>query len=154
MKQSLIAICLFAFFTIICNAEVNYTRPSGLQSIENGSIYSIYQDGLGALWMNTNYGICRYNGHSLEFVHDPLPISMIIGNGNDRFYIPAVTCILQFDRIGDFLRRIDHWNTSHSQCYHKSSICTVKRIIQSQRRVPCSIVVICRETHTRLSFTE
>ena len=97
MKKSLITLLLIAVFQFSSNAGINYTRPVELQSIENGSIYSIYQDGLGALWMNTNYGICRYNGNSLEFVHDPLPMSTIIGNGHDRFYIPAVTCILQFD---------------------------------------------------------
>ena len=97
MKKSLITLLLIVIFPFYANAGINYTRPVGLQSIENGSIYSIYQDGLGALWMNTNYGICRYNGHSLDFVHDPLPISNIIGNGYDRFYIPAVTCILQFN---------------------------------------------------------
>ena len=97
MKKSLITLLLLSAFSISGNAGINYTKPVELQQIENGSIYSIYQDGLGALWMNTNYGICRYNGHSLDFVHDPLPISNIIGNGSDRFYIPAVTCILQFD---------------------------------------------------------
>lgn len=97
MKKVLITLLVTTVSAISVNAGINYTRPVGLQSIENGSIYSIYQDGLGALWMNTNYGICRYNGHSLEFVHDPLPMSTIIGNGHDRFYIPAVTCILQFD---------------------------------------------------------
>ena len=97
MKKTLVLSLMTVIFTLSANAGINYTRPAGLQSIENGSIYSIYQDGLGALWMNTNYGICRYNGHTLEFVHDPLPISTIIGNGKDRFYIPAVTCILQFD---------------------------------------------------------
>ena len=97
MRKTLILLLMTTVFALSANAGTNYTRPSSLQSIENGSIYSIYQDGLGALWMNTNYGICRYNGQSLEFVHDPLPMSTIIGNGKDRFYIPAVTCILQFN---------------------------------------------------------
>ena len=97
MRKTLILLLMTTVFALTANAGTNYTRPSSLQSIENGSIYSIYQDGLGALWMNTNYGICRYNGKSLEFVHDPLPMSTIIGNGKDRFYIPAVTCILQFN---------------------------------------------------------
>ena len=97
MRKSIILISFLSIFCITSNARNSYTRPTGLHTIENGSIYSIYQDELGALWMNTNYGICRYNGHSLEFVHDPLPISTIIGNGSDTFYIPAVTCILQFN---------------------------------------------------------
>ena len=97
MKKVLITLLVTTASAISVNAGINYTRPVGLQSIENGSIYSIYQDGLGALWMNTNYGICRYNGHSLDFVHDPVPVSNIIGNGSNRLYIPAVTCILQFD---------------------------------------------------------
>ena len=85
MRKTLILLLMTTVFALTANAGTNYTRPSSLQSIENGSIYSIYQDGLGALWMNTNYGICRYNGQSLEFVLDPLPISTIIGNGKDRF---------------------------------------------------------------------
>ena len=84
MRKSIILISFLYIFCITSNARNSYTRPTGLHTIENGSIYSIYQDELGALWMNTNYGICRYNGHSLEFVHDPLPISTIIGNGSIR----------------------------------------------------------------------
>ena len=35
-------------------ADMSYTRPPDLDAIENSSIFSIYQDSLGAIWLNTN----------------------------------------------------------------------------------------------------
>ena len=119
MRKSLILITFLLIFCIEGLARNSYTRPTGLHTIENGSIYSIYQDELGALWMNTNYGICRYNGHSLEFIHDPLPISTIIGNGSDTFYIPAVSCILQFNVKSPVPRKLTPQGVNISQSvYH------------------------------------
>lgn len=97
MRHILLFILTLSTFCLEGYCKSNYTRPVGLHTIENGSIHSIYQDGLGAIWMNTNYGICRYNGHTLEFVHDPLPVSTIVGNGDDLFYVPAASTILKFN---------------------------------------------------------
>ena len=59
MKKRLISTLTAVLISLALTASTNYTRPIGLHAIENGSIYSIYQDNLGALWMNTHYGICR-----------------------------------------------------------------------------------------------
>ena len=123
MMKKIFIMSLLAFVLHFSSlAKQSYTRPVGLHTIENGSIYSIYQDGLGALWMNTNYGICRYNGHSLDFVHDPLPASTIIGNGTDRFYVPAVSCILQFDLKSSIPQKVTPQGINISKSiYHAES---------------------------------
>lgn len=82
-------------------ADMSYTRPPDLDAIENSSIFSIYQDSLGAIWLNTNYGICRYNGVSLDILSDPLPMRNISGNGKDLFYAVGYGSILKFNVCSD-----------------------------------------------------
>ena len=43
-----------------------YATSEGLKEIESASVYSIYQDGRGALWLNTSNGLYRFDGNRLE----------------------------------------------------------------------------------------
>lgn len=68
-------------------ASFRFIRVSRLESFSNSSVFSVYQDGLGAIWLNTNYGLYRYNGTSLDFQQEPMPMRPICGNGNDRICV-------------------------------------------------------------------
>lgn len=45
--------------------------------------------------MNTNYGLYRYNGHSLEQVWEQLPYHSICGDGEEYLYAPSNSSILR-----------------------------------------------------------
>ncbi len=74
-----------------------YATSEGLKEIESASVYSIYQDGRGALWLNTSNGLYRFNGNRLESVLMGLEKSNIYGNYEDLFYIGCRNGILRFD---------------------------------------------------------
>ena len=74
-----------------------YATNAGLQELESASIYSIYQDGSGALWLNTNCGLCRFNGNRLRNVRTGLVRATIYGNHEDLFYIGEMDRILRFN---------------------------------------------------------
>ena len=54
-------------------ANVHSSHPEALESLDNASVFSIYQDGIGAIWLSTNYGLYRYNGNSLAYIYEELP---------------------------------------------------------------------------------
>lgn len=79
------------------SAKTKYTTPDALRAIGNGSVYSFCQDGEGAVWMNTNYGLCRFNGNTLDYVYDNVPYNNMCGNGARYIYVPAQSSILRFE---------------------------------------------------------
>lgn len=81
----------------LSNAKAQYTTPDALRAIENGSVYSFCQDLNGAIWMNTNYGLCRYNGKKVDYVYGQVPYNNISGNGKDLIYVPGISSILKFN---------------------------------------------------------
>lgn len=87
-------------------ASFRFIRVSRLESFSNSSVFSVYQDGLGAIWLNTNYGLYRYNGTSLDFQQEPMPMRPICGNGNDRIYVCSYDAILCYDIHTNHPRRL------------------------------------------------
>lgn len=81
----------------LSNAKAQYATPDALRAIENGSVYSFCQDLNGAIWMNTNYGLCRYNGKKVDYVYGQVPYNNISGNGKDLIYVPGISSILKFN---------------------------------------------------------
>lgn len=74
-----------------------FIRVSRLESFSNSSVVSIYQDGLGAIWLNSNYGLYRYNGTSLDFLQKPMPMRPLCGNGGEQVYVCSYDAILCYD---------------------------------------------------------
>lgn len=71
-----------------------------LEALSNSTVFSAYQDGLGAMWLGTNYGLYRYNGASLEYmeyVKEPLPMHPICGNRQSYVYTTAYDAIYKLD---------------------------------------------------------
>ena len=67
------SICIYIF--VVCLATsvfsqtipyVNYTSEDGLPS---SSIYSVYQDEIGYIWLATDYGVSRFNGYEFDNFH-------------------------------------------------------------------------------------
>ncbi|MCQ2183921.1 MAG: AraC family transcriptional regulator [Bacteroidales bacterium] len=59
-------------FPLPGRAEEYFVKPGGLSRIDNASIYDIAQDRSGAIWLNTSYGVIRYNGNNTETLTEPL----------------------------------------------------------------------------------
>ena len=79
-------------------ADPNSQHPESLESLDNASVYSIYQDGTGAIWLSTNYGLYRYNGNSLELTYEELPQNSICGNSDDiSFFAVSRDAFLRYD---------------------------------------------------------
>lgn len=68
-----------------------------LPQLASASVYSTCQDRSGAMWLNTSYGLFRYNGHALELVHNPLPMHEITHDGGDRIWFPSSREIIELD---------------------------------------------------------
>jgi ligand-binding sensor domain-containing protein len=60
------------FMQVQLHAQVlsvkNYTTANGLTNNRTGTVC---QDGLGYIWIGTDYGICRYDGKTMKYI--PLP---------------------------------------------------------------------------------
>lgn len=89
-----------------------YTCPDALRSIEKGAVYSFCQDGDGAVWMCTNYGLCRFNGTRLEVKRRYLPRTgtQICSNGDQYVYVPSEEGFLRYharSRENDLIKGSD-----------------------------------------------
>lgn len=93
-KIPLIAVLLFAG---VGAGAMEYRRIEALESMEYVSVYSISQDSMGAIWINCNYGLCRFNGHSLQYVHQPMPMHEIVIEDGRYVCAPSSHYIYVYD---------------------------------------------------------
>lgn len=65
MEKLLFAILIFLSFTSYSQQPhaIKFTTSDGLPSNE---IYTVFQDKKGYIWLGTDKGVCRYNGHQFE----------------------------------------------------------------------------------------
>lgn len=78
--------------------NVHSGHPEALESLDNASVFSIYQDGTGAIWLSTNYGLYRYNGNSLTYIYEELPQNALCGDRSDRsFFAVSRNSFLRYD---------------------------------------------------------
>lgn len=107
--------------TLLCCANVfagsrKFIKLQQLESLSNSTVFSTYQDRLGAIWLSTNYGLYRYNGNSLEYMKEPLPMKPIRGNQGNYIYVTAYDAIYQFD-IRDYSSiKLFHTDIDYSSC--------------------------------------
>lgn len=97
MKRAALISIFLLCFAWTSYAVQEYAKPEAAKAISNGSIYSLCQDGEGAIWMNTNYGLCRFNGNRLDYFHPQLPRRLMDYDGAGNIYVPAFNGILKVD---------------------------------------------------------
>ena len=91
------SLCLLGILTEA--AGINSWTPTGLEAFNYASVYHISQDGDGAIWLHTERGIYRYNGHTVESRSYPLPWSHAATQDDDYFRIVTVSGdIMSFSR--------------------------------------------------------
>lgn len=75
----------------------SYISPDALRLLESGTTYSICQDRFGAIWLNSNYGLLRYNGHMLETIHSPLAMHSLEYDGYDHIFCTTNSSVAMID---------------------------------------------------------
>ncbi|MCQ2183782.1 MAG: helix-turn-helix domain-containing protein [Bacteroidales bacterium] len=63
------------FCTLLISLTINFcslTEQKGLEVLSSSSIYSVEQSEDGAIWINSNFGIYRFNGRQLSWIHEPI----------------------------------------------------------------------------------
>jgi ligand-binding sensor domain-containing protein len=70
--------------SIICCAQapqLKFLHVSIEDGLPDGTVRSITQDKYGYIWLGTQYGLCRYNGYSIQpFFHSKTDTGSIAGN--------------------------------------------------------------------------
>lgn len=92
-----------------------FLQPSTLKPLDNGAVYSACQDSSGALWFNTSYGLLRYNGHSLDTYHRPMPMHPIV-YGDGCVYGPTSTSLQKLDTGSGSLVSITRPGVDFTHC--------------------------------------
>ena len=69
---------------------INSWTPAGLDIFNYASVYHISQDGDGAVWLHTERGIYRYNGHTVEFRNHSLPWAHAATHDDNCFWITSI----------------------------------------------------------------
>lgn len=71
-KKAPFILPVLLFFALLCKAQQPYmwhlTEDDGLPSME---VYNLLQDKKGYIWMGTDNGVCRYDGHSFKLYYNP-----------------------------------------------------------------------------------
>lgn len=114
LKLLLLILCLIPWS--LSAASFRFIRANRLESFSNSSVVSIYQDGLGAIWLNSTYGLYRYNGTSLDFLQKPMPKRPLCGNGSELVYICSYDAILCYDIRTNHPQRLCSPEINYSSC--------------------------------------
>lgn len=99
MRKTLFTYLALLFVSLSAGAETFFVKGSPeLASLDNESIYSIYQDIAGAVWINTSSGLLRFNGTIIEHCHDAMPMRPIVHEeGYDCFFCQDLEKIYRFN---------------------------------------------------------
>lgn len=87
-----------------------------LEALSTSTVSSAYQDGVGGVWLNTNYGLYRYNGVSLQHMKEPLLMKAITGNKEYFVYATAYEAIYRWDIRDYSVRKIVHDDINFLNC--------------------------------------
>lgn len=88
-----------------------YTFHPALRALETSAVYSFCQDGDGAIWINSSYGLCRFNGSRLDIKMQSFPNTQICADGKNHIYVPCSEGICRFTTGSDdvcFLAGVFH----------------------------------------------
>ena len=115
-RLSLITIAISITAAIEASAQI-FVAPDKLEPISGSSVYAICQDNTGAIWLNTNEGLFRYNGNSLENAHSSLPYhAFTVNEDKSLLYAAGHDCIFRFNSMRTHPSRIFVSNLSPEDC--------------------------------------
>ena len=117
-----IGVCFFLFLQLVLPGQVFAQediafKKLGMQDgLSHTTVYSIYQDHLGAVWFGTRQGLNRYNGHYIEKIPiKPVPDDMsnhiiwnIEGDNQGHLFFLVDRCLMQYNlKNGEFSRIVE-----------------------------------------------
>ncbi len=87
--------------TLFCGplgaSSPQFVEIGPLKTLATSTVSSICQDGGGAVWLSTTYGLIRYNGTSAEYLGPTHTMRPLCGNGADLVYVAAGGAVLRYD---------------------------------------------------------
>lgn len=96
MKRAISAFIFLLFGGSVLFAD-NFKVPSALKDFSSSSIYSVLQDRDGAIWLNTNKGMYRFNGNGIEFLANPMLGVAAVFDGKENVYSVTSRYLSKFD---------------------------------------------------------
>ncbi|MGM0377007.1 MAG: two-component regulator propeller domain-containing protein, partial [Bacteroidota bacterium] len=107
----------FVLLSQLLAQENKAFKKLGMQDgLSHTTVYSIYQDHLGAVWFGTRQGLNRYNGDYIEKIPiDPVPDDMsnhiiwhIEGDNQGHLFFLVDRCLMQYSlKNGEFSRLVE-----------------------------------------------
>ena len=77
---------LITFIISLITAQASFAFHTSVPGFDNQKIYSSIQDCNGAIWFNSDYGLHRFNGHSVEtFPCNPVQGGMAYAGGHHLY---------------------------------------------------------------------
>ncbi len=90
----------------------NFKTPEALKVFSSSSVYSVVQDKKGAIWLNTNKGLCRFNGNDVDFLSSPMLGTAAVYDGSQSVFAASSKWLSKYDI--DSRKRINNVVTSGS----------------------------------------
>ncbi|MBR1574959.1 MAG: helix-turn-helix domain-containing protein [Bacteroidales bacterium] len=76
---------------------INTLVPRNLESLSSANVSCSIQDDKGAIWLNSNRGVFRYNGQSAEYMSHQLGQTVLIPDAAGHLYGLDSDCLVRFD---------------------------------------------------------
>lgn len=102
--------------SLLCPASV-YVHPEKLKGIASEAVYAVCQDSTGAIWLNTGYGICCYDGQNVRIANRSSMSRNIVYNGGRHIYGVTYYGILHFDIISGKRTVLSNPGIEYRNCY-------------------------------------
>ncbi len=61
----LILLCLTGYSSVVCAYDMEMSHITSLDGMAGESVFRIFRDSEGTVWLGTNKGVCRYNGSGI-----------------------------------------------------------------------------------------
>lgn len=101
------ALLLFLLPTETRAENIFFNHIRGEHGLSHPTVYSIYQDEMGMIWIGTRYGLNRYDGNKVTLVNELVDartgalyrndIKAVCGDGKGKLYIQSGFTLLTFD---------------------------------------------------------
>ena len=114
IRKILFALTLLT--SLHCPASV-YVHPEKLKGVASEAVYAVCQDSTGTIWLNTGYGICRYDGQNVRVANRSSMSRNIVYNGGRHIYGVTYYGILRFDIISGKRTVLSNPGIEYRNCY-------------------------------------
>lgn len=109
MKLNYCILGLFCLLLTPCMSGGNAPRfipIKGSTTFFYSTVFSLYQDEQGVIWMNTNNGLIRYNGNRFDQTGDLLKMKPLCGDRNGHLYMQTNLALIEYGIQHKSLRKI------------------------------------------------